>query len=210
MPAARGHALAYPHNMTPTAAAARPAVIFDRDDTLVRCTDLVPSVGGDLGDPGRVELMPGARETCRRLKAAGFVLGVASNQGGVARGRYGLEQVGAVNDRVNELLGGSIEAFRVCPYHPLGVVCEYAREHPWRKPAPGMLLDLASTLNLDLARSWMVGDAERDIEAGRAAGCRTILVPRDGVAPGTTIADYVAPTLAGAADIILRERITPP
>lgn len=181
----------------------RRAVFFDRDDTLIRCREVAPD--GDLGDPALVSLRPGALEACRALKGAGWFLAVVSNQGGVARGRYGLDQVGACNDRLNELLGGVIDAFRFCPYHPRGVVCGFSTEHAWRKPAPGMLLDIAGCHGIELSESWMVGDAERDVEAGARAGCRTILLhdPARGVAP-VTRADHVAPGLIAGADIILR------
>lgn len=192
----------------------RPAVFLDRDDTLIACRSVTPD--GDLGDPGRVRLLPGAAESCRRLKQAGFALIVVSNQGGVARGKYPTAAVDAVNQRVNELLGGLIDAFLYCPYHPAGVVPEFRREHPWRKPAPGMILDAAAALGLDLARSWVIGDAERDCRAGHAAGLqeRTILLtrpdpdlapsPYDPRGPGPDCVDFLAPDLAGAADIILR------
>ncbi len=179
----------------------RRAVFLDRDDTLIACNGVTPD--GDLGDPALVELLPGALEACGRWREAGFALVVVSNQGGVARGKYGTDAVEAVNARVNELLGGAIDAFRYCPYHPKGTVPEFTREHPWRKPAPGMLLDASEELGIDLAGSWMVGDAPRDCAAGRAAGCRTVLVSRDD-AP-VEGADFVVPDLFGACEIVLRE-----
>ncbi len=157
------------------------------------------------------------------LKNAGFSLVVVSNQGGVARGRYSLEAVDAVNVRLNSLLEERLDAFRVCPYHPHGVVPNFTREHPWRKPAPGMILDAAAEMGLDLERSWLIGDAERDCQAGRAAGLkgRTILLTRpdpalapspfDGAASTPHFADHLANDLPGAAAIILRRhaRATP-
>lgn len=178
----------------------RPAVFLDRDDTLINCRAVTP--GGDLGDPALVSLTPGALDACRTLASAGFTLVVVSNQGGVARGRYTLEDVDRVNARLNELLERLITAFRVCPYHPRGALPEFTREHPWRKPAPGMILDAADALSLDLARSWTIGDAPRDTVAGRAAGTRTILIS---TAPADDSADFTAPDLTSAADIILRE-----
>lgn len=189
----------------------RPAVFFDRDDTLIACRAVTPD--GDLGDPALVRLMPGALEACSALRDAGFFLAVVSNQGGVARGKYGLDQVGACNDRLNELLAGAIDAFRFCPYHPSGVVCGLAIEHPWRKPAPGMLLDIASHHPVDLSSSWMVGDAERDIEAGLAAGCRTVLIRRSDPGnpdPKPTKAHHTASGLIEAAAIILAGRAARP
>ena len=156
----------------------RPAVFLDRDDTLIPCRSV--TADGDLGDPALVRLNPGVAQGCQTLKDAGYALVVVSNQGGVARGKYNTEAVDRVNARLNQLLGGSIDLFQYCPYHPQGVVDEFAREHPSRKPAPGMILDAASKLNLDLTRSWMVGDSVRDCQAGRAAGCRTIQLCGEG------------------------------
>jgi histidinol-phosphate phosphatase family protein len=206
------------------------AVFFDRDDTLIHCTGV--TADGDLGDPALVKLMPGARDGCTTLRRAGFTLVVVSNQGGVARGKYGVDAVESVNARVNMLLVGQIRAFRFCPYHPEGSVPEFTREHPWRKPKPGMLLDAARELNIDLTRSWMVGNDVRDAQAGRKAGCRTIFVtnapplPEDrrtgdpewdrmfrrigamtsGVKETNSKAvDFIANDVADAARIILRE-----
>lgn len=188
----------------------RPAVFLDRDDTLIRRRGGLPT--GDLGDPADVEAIPGAREALARLKRAGFTLVVATNQGGVARGRYTLADVDRVHARVNELMGGVIDAFRACPWHPEGTVPEFTREHEWRKPRPGMLLDAAEKMGLDLSRSWMIGDAERDALAGKGAGCRTILVGdgsafrvyHPGADSGAAVADHHVMTMGEAADIVLR------
>lgn len=189
-----------------------PAIFLDRDDTIIACREVVPD--GDLGNPALVRLLPGVLEGCQALKAAGFKLVVVSNQGGVARGKYGIADVEAVNARLNELLGrppGIIDAFFFCPYHPRGVVPEFTREHPWRKPQPGMILDAAAALGIDLARSWLIGDAVRDIEAGRAAGVRTVLLTRgdevlsDLESGSPDAPDFTAPDFASAASIILRE-----
>jgi lipopolysaccharide heptosyltransferase II len=152
----------------------RPAVFLDRDDTLIRCRSVTGD--GDLGDPDLVELLPGVADGCRALKEAGFALVVITNQGGVARGKYDLAAVDRVNAKLNQLLDGAIDLFRCCPFHPKGKIEEYTREHPWRKPAPGMILDAAQELGLDCSQSWVIGDTARDCQAGRAAGCRTILV----------------------------------
>jgi len=186
----------------------RPAVFFDRDDTLITCRAVVPD--GDLGDPALVQLRPYADSACQRLKDAGFTLVVVSNQGGVARGRYDEAAVHAVNERVNELLGGLIERFYFCPHHPKGTVAAYTREHPWRKPAPGMLLAAARDMDLDLARSWMVGDSPRDAQAGSAAGCRSILLDTAEYGPtapsaANSGADFQARNLAEAATIIVHD-----
>lgn len=193
----------------------QPAVFLDRDDTLIRRRGGLPT--GDLGDPADVEAIPGAREALARLKAAGLPLVMVTNQGGVARGNYTLADVERVNARVNELMGGAIDAFRACPWHPKGTVPEFTREHPWRKPAPGMILDASEKLGLDPRRSWMIGDAERDALAGKAAGCRTIIVG-DGEAyrtyhpdeaSGPSVADHRVATMGEAVEIVLRS-VRPP
>ena len=152
-----------------------PAVFLDRDNTLI-------ANDGDLGDPREVRLLPGVPEALARLRAAGFALVVVSNQGGVARGVFTEAQMNKVNDRIETLLVEAtrlprvIDRFYCCPYHPEGSVERYRREHPWRKPAPGMLLAAQRDLGVDLAASWLVGDQARDVAAGEAAGCRTILL----------------------------------
>ncbi len=176
-----------------------PGAFLDRDDTLIRRTGGLPT--GDLGEPGEVELMPGAAEACVRLREAGYVLVVITNQGGVARGSYGEEAVEAVHRRLDGLLieaglpasrvtvtdgaaTAGVDLYRYCPFHPRGVVEGYVREHPWRKPGPGMILDAAGVLGLDLSRSLVVGDAARDVEAGVAAGvpgARCVRSEREGV-----------------------------
>lgn len=186
-----------------------PAIFLDRDDTLIACRSIIPD--GDLGDPDLVRLLPGAAEACRALRHAGFALVVVSNQGGVARGRYTADAVRAVNCRLNDLLDHAIDAFYFCPYHPRGLVPEFTREHPWRKPAPGMILDAAAAMSLDLSRSWLIGDAERDCQAGRAAGLlgRTILLTHPdpelrAPAPTESRADFLERDLPAAVKRVLR------
>ncbi|MEM9166536.1 MAG: HAD-IIIA family hydrolase [Planctomycetota bacterium] len=160
----------------------RPAVFLDRDDTLIPNVTLPPPADprpgwkpGDLSDPGRVELLPGALPACRKLHAAGFELVVVTNQGCVARGSATVDEVHAVCERLRELLVSEcgtplIRAIYFVPFHPTGTAPGFAREHPWRKPGPGMLLQAAKDLGLDLAQSWLIGDAARDCEAGVNAG----------------------------------------
>ena len=149
----------------------RPAVFFDRDNTLI--------IGSEyLGDPEQVKLVDGAADVVAAVRAAGYATVVASNQSGVARGYFSEGDVRAVNRRMDEQLKAAnpdaiIDRHEYCPYHPEGTVEQYQRDSDLRKPAPGMLFLAADRLGLDLSRSWMVGDAARDIEAGHAAGCRT-------------------------------------
>lgn len=181
----------------------RPAVFLDRDDTLMEANSLpapaAPAAPGDVIDPALVRLLPGAREACQQLKCGGFVLVVISNQGVVARGGATTAQVDAVNARLAELLGpGVIDAFYYCPFHPRGSVAAFTMEHPWRKPAPGMILAAADDLGLDLARSWLIGDAERDIAAGVAAGIdRSRCVRVDATTPISAAAEQIVRVAAG-------------
>ncbi len=169
------------------------AVFLDRDNTLI-------ANDGDLGDPELVVVLDGAVEAVRRLHQLGYLPVVVTNQGGVARGRYGEADVERVHERLHELLGRDLPiSFYACPFHPKGSVPEYTREHPWRKPAPGMLLAAAEEHAIDLATSWMIGDQPRDAEAGRAAGCRTILV---GPASLQGEADHQVETLSEAVEVV--------
>jgi len=190
----------------------RRAVFLDRDDTLI-------DNAGDLGDPARVRLLHGVPEALASLHDAGFRLVVVTNQGGVARGRYGEADVDAVHVKIAELLRRRtgqeriIDRFYFCPFHPEAVIDAFRGDHPWRKPRPGMLLQAASDLGLDLERSWLIGDAPRDVAAGRAAGCRTIRVPgRDPGRPGEParpdeVPTATAPNVLEAARRILEETV---
>ena len=150
------------------------AVFIDRDNTIIHND-------GDLGDPQAVRLMQGAAAGIASMRGLGFKIVVVTNQGGVARGKYSEDDVRAVNDRISEVLasqtnGAIVDAFYFCPFHPEGTVPRYKKEHPWRKPQPGMLRQAAEDLKLDMNLCWMIGDAPRDIQAGKAAGTRTVLI----------------------------------
>lgn len=151
----------------------RPAVFFDRDNTLIACDAY-------LGDPEKVVLVDGAADAVARVRALGFATVIVSNQSGVARGMYDESAVHAVNQRLDELLTAAnpqaiIDRHEFCPYHPEAEDERYRQDSDLRKPKPGMILTAAKAMALDLSRSWMVGDTGRDVEAGYAAGCRTIL-----------------------------------
>jgi D-glycero-D-manno-heptose 1,7-bisphosphate phosphatase len=163
------------HNPPPekTVNTPSPAIFLDRDGTLhhdavymIRFADFRP--------------IPGVEEALRRLQAAGYRLFGVTNQSGVARGMFSLEEVRALNGEIRRYFrerGSDIEEIAVCPHLPGGSVAEFARDCDCRKPKPGMLLDLARRHNLDLGRSYMVGDMERDALAGLAAGTRAVIVP---------------------------------
>ena len=185
----------------------RPAVFFDRDNTLI-IND------GYLRDPAKTALMSGAAAAVARARRLGFAVVTISNQSGVARGMFDESAVQAVNRRMDELLLADDPAARIdlhvyCPFHPDALVADYRKESDLRKPAPGMILLAAKQLDLDLPGSWVIGDALRDIEAGVAAGCRTILfvppnVPQSGHAAGeqAALSDHIVSDLKIAMDVI--------
>jgi D-glycero-D-manno-heptose 1,7-bisphosphate phosphatase len=150
-------------------------VFFDRDDTLIEngslSADAFAGKPGDLVDLARIRPLPGAVEACQRAAALGLEVFIVTNQGVVARGGATIGQVEAACLRTVEVLGSPIRAVFACPFHPEGRgPAEFCREHDWRKPAAGMVRAAAELFNLDLARSWMIGDAQRDVDAGLAAG----------------------------------------
>jgi D-glycero-D-manno-heptose 1,7-bisphosphate phosphatase len=182
-----------------------PAIFLDRDGTLVPDDERA-------GNVASIQLVDGVAPALRRLRDAGFRLVVATNQGGVAHGRFTEADVDAYHRKLSELLDASsglkrtVERFYYCPFHPQGTVAGYAREHPWRKPKPGMIQQAVQDMELDADRSWIIGDAPRDIEAGRAAGLRTVLVSRDRARIAEAAPDFTAATVAEAVDLVLRHR----
>ncbi len=184
----------------------RPSVFIDRDDTLNVNTDLPDQAWGtgrrgDLLNPAFVQLLPGALEACVRLRAAGFTLVVYTNQSGVAFGSGTLRDVDATNARLDELLTVDgerlIEAFYSSPCHPEGTCEPFNCAHDWRKPGAGMIVAAAAELEVDIERSWSVGDHTRDCQAGIAGG----IAPQRAlkIGPQDAFAD-----LGEAADFIVR------
>jgi D-glycero-D-manno-heptose 1,7-bisphosphate phosphatase len=130
-----------------------------------------------------VRLLPSAVAALGKLADAGYALVCVSNQPAAAKGKVTVKQLLAVHERVLELLasdGVRLDASLLCPHHPQGLVAELSGACDCRKPAPGMLLDAADALGLDLARSWMLGDTDADMAAGKAAGSRTVLIEYPG------------------------------
>jgi D-glycero-D-manno-heptose 1,7-bisphosphate phosphatase len=150
----------------------KPAVFLDRDGVVIEEAHY-------LAASEQVRLLPGAAEAIASLNRAGWVVVIVSNQSGVARGLFSEADVRTVHHRLAELLGGygaKIDAFHFCPHHPEAEVPAFRIECECRKPRPGMLVRAASELGLSLTSSWMIGDRVTDLEAGAAAGCRTVLV----------------------------------
>lgn len=186
----------------------KPAVFFDRDNTLI-VND------GYLSNPDEVRLVPGAADAIVRARRMGFLIVTVSNQSGVARGMMSEDDVRAVDRRMDELLLEQHEEARIdlhefCPFHPEASVEAYRKNSPRRKPEPGMLLDAAESLGIDLKQSWVVGDSPRDIEAGKRAGCRTVLLRDKSIENHSPAADeklgeppdYFAESLQDAIDFI--------
>lgn len=152
--------------------ARRRAVLLDRDGTLNREVDY-------LADPDRFELLPGVGPGLRRLADAGFALVVVTNQSGVARGLLDEGTLDRIHRRMAEDLrphGVALDLVLHCPHHPSLGAGYFRGDCSCRKPRPGMLLEAAARLDLDLDRSWCVGDSRRDLEAAAAVGARSILV----------------------------------
>lgn len=152
------------------------AIFLDRDGTINRYV-------GFLRDIEQFELLPGAAEAIRSINASGYLAIVVTNQPVIARGEVTREQLREIHDKMETLLGQAgayVDAIYYCPHHPHrgypGEIPELKIDCDCRKPKPGMLIQAAKDYNIDLAQSWMLGDSESDIQAGKAAGCKTALV----------------------------------
>jgi D-glycero-D-manno-heptose 1,7-bisphosphate phosphatase len=175
----------------------RRAVFLDRDGVINRALerDSKPYPPGSLSE---FEILPEVPAACAKLKQAGFLLVVVTNQPDVGRGTLQKEIVQTIHAEMCRQL--PVDRVEVC-YHP----GEDASDCDCRKPKPGMLLHAAKELGLDLTQSWMVGDRWRDVDCGYAAGCRTIFIDRGYAEELRQKPHFSAGNLAQAADIILRE-----
>ncbi len=176
----------------------RRAVFLDRDGTLnaplVR--DGKPYPPASIGE---FSLLAGVAESCRQLHAAGYVLVVATNQPDVGRGTQSQAAVEAIHAHLRKLIP-EIARIETCYAPGQGAAHPENRR---RKPEPGMLLDAAQALDLDLAASWMIGDRWRDIDCGARAGCRTIFIDWGYAEALRARPDFTVRSFAGAAAIIL-------
>ena len=189
------------------------AVFLDRDGVINR--GVMDEELGEYESPYRaddVALEDGAVEGLRSLGALGVPLIVASNQPSAAKGRVRLAELWEVHGRVVELLGAegvALDDWRYCFHHPTGKVPQLSGPCPCRKPLPGLLRAAAERHGIDLERSWMIGDTDRDIGAGRAAGTLTVLVENPHSAHkrqgNAGRASFRAPDLAAAASIVVAE-----
>jgi len=168
----------------------RRAVFFDRDGTLIEEAHY-------CADPARVKILPGVAAALRRLKDAGYLVFVITNQSGIGRGLITEDQYRAVEAEMLRQAGpGAIDGVYFCPDAPDAAA-------PRRKPEPAMVLEAAAEHSVDLARSFFVGDKADDVECGRRAGTRTILVRTGYGASQDCAADHVAADAAAAVDWLL-------
>jgi len=184
----------------------RAAVFLDRDGTVIE-------ERGYLGRLDLIEVFPWSAAAIHLLNEAGYAVVIVTNQAGIARGLFDDGFVQAAHARLDALLreqGAVVDGYYYCPHHPDGIVDRYRIRCGCRKPAPGMVQQAAADLNLDVQRSFVVGDRWVDVRLARAVGARGVLVrtgygqteearPAPDVAP-----DAVADNLMGATSWILR------
>ena len=178
----------------------RSGILLDRDGTII--VD-----HGYIGSIDRVEFIEGAPEAIASFNRANLPVAVVTNQAGVARGLYGIDDVDRVHQYIAECLAGHgahIDLFLYCPYHPDGVIGAFARTSEDRKPRPGMAKAAEAALDIDLSSSWVVGDRPEDIGFAEAAGALVIYLGSDAW-QRPDVQSF--PSLAAAAPFIL-ERIT--
>ena len=152
------------------------AVFLDRDGTINKYV-------GFLRDIDEFELLPGATEAIRRINSRGYLAIVVTNQPVIARGEVTVPELQEIHNKMETLLGAEgayLDAIYYCPHHPHkgyeGEILELKIDCDCRKPKPGMLMKAAKDFNIDLSASWMIGDGENDIKAGKAARCKTALI----------------------------------
>jgi D-glycero-D-manno-heptose 1,7-bisphosphate phosphatase len=168
----------------------RPALFIDRDGTLMEEVD-------HCCDPALVRAYQGAPEELARARSLGWVNIIITNQSGIGRGYFTVEQFQAVQEELFRQLGDVVDGSYMAPDHP-------DNPTPRRKPAPGMILEAAEEHGIDLSRSWMIGDKAIDIECGRNAGVRTILVETGyGKKTGPCVPDHRTATVTEAIRIAL-------
>lgn len=155
------------------------AIFLDRDGTINKLV-------GFLRNIEDFELLPNVPEAIRRINSSGYLAIVVTNQPVIARGEVSVSELEEIHNKMETLLGNEgayLDAIYYCPHHPHkgfdGEIAELKIDCECRKPKPGMLLRAANDFNIDLSHSWMIGDSENDILAGKSAGCKTGLIGSD-------------------------------
>lgn len=167
------------------------AIFLDRDGTINRYV-------GFLRNIDDFELLPGVAEAIKRINASGYLAIVVTNQPVIARGEVTVPQLQEIHNKMETLLGAEgayLDAIYYCPHHPHkgyeGEIPELKIDCDCRKPNPGMLLKAAEAFNIDLSNSWMVGDGENDIKAGKAANCKTALIGSEDFGQDVTVSSLL-------------------
>ena len=168
------------------------AVFLDRDGTINRYV-------GFLRDIDQFELLPGVAVAIKKINSSGYLAIVVTNQPVISRGEVTVEELQLIHNKMETLLGREgayLDAIYYCPHHPhkgyAGEIPELKIDCDCRKPKPGMLIKAAEDFNIDLASSWMIGDGENDIKAGKAAGCKTALIGAEEYGQNITVASLLA------------------
>lgn len=187
----------------------RKAVFIDRDGTLIKD---VPY----NADPALISFEYHAAEMLRVLKQKDFLLIIISNQSGIARGFFSEHDVHAMHKEIQKMLlqyDVRIDAFYYCPHLKDGEIKEYAFDCDCRKPKPGLIYRAAHDFNINLKKSWMIGDILNDAEAGNAAGCKTILITNgnetEWILNDERLPTFTAGSLKEATEIILKHELEP-
>lgn len=156
------------------------AVFLDRDGVInAMVYDAEHGLVDSPANPAQFKLLPDVAPALRLLSAAGWLAVVVSNQPGIAKGKLTPALLDAITKRMHAQLAAEdarLDGVYYCLHHPEAVLAEYRQVCACRKPQPGLLLQAAADLQIDLARSVMVGDGVADVQAGRAAGCRTVFI----------------------------------
>lgn len=195
------------------------AVFLDRDGVINpmwrdRARDTVDSPA----EADQFSLLPAVGASIAALNEASYLVVVVSNQPGIAKAKFSLSALQAVTERMHAMLrasGARLDGVYYCPHHPDGTVTEYRVECKCRKPRPGLILQAQRELGIDLARSIMVGDRVKDVQAGSRAGCRTVRIvdpnvqiSQESAEDPDALPDWTAASLPEAVKLLMRDTVT--
>jgi D-glycero-D-manno-heptose 1,7-bisphosphate phosphatase len=182
------------------------AIFLDKDGTLIE------NVPYNV-DPDKIRLYKDVPAALKLFKQKNFLLIVITNQPGLAYGHFQEEDLKKVEAKIADMFSKfnvTLDGFYYCPHHPCGNIEKYAVECNCRKPKPGMVLQAARKFNVDLSKSWLIGDILHDVEAGKIAGCKTILINNgnetEWMVNKSRLPNYVANDMEEASERILEMR----